>query len=58
MQVLEAKQMRQNISKTINKTLEERLVAQVAQDGKPLAIVGNKSTVAESSKKAKGVSGK
>lgn len=51
---MEAKQMRQNISKTINKTLEERLVAQVAQDGKPLAIVGNKSATAETSKKMKG----
>lgn len=55
-QIMEAKQMRKNISKTINKTLEDRLVSQVSQDGKPLAVLGRKA--AQEAKAEKAASGK
>lgn len=48
---MEAKQMRKNISKTINQTLEDRLVSQVSQDGKPLAIIGRKAAQESKSEK-------
>ena len=43
--------MRKNISKTINQTLEDRLVAQVSS-GQPMAIIGKKA--AEAAKQLKG----
>ncbi|KZS21209.1 Uncharacterized protein APZ42_011911 [Daphnia magna] len=55
-QIMEAKQMRKNISKTINQTLEDRLVSQVSQDGKPLAVIGRKA--AQEAKAEKGKKGK
>ena len=42
-QMMEAKQMRKNISKTINQTLEDRLVSQMSQDGRPLTVIGRKA---------------
>jgi len=46
-QIMEEKQMRKNISKTINKTLEDRLVSQVASDGRPLTLIGKNARKAE-----------
>ncbi len=37
--------MRKNISKTINQTLEDRLVSQVSQDGRPLTVIGRKAAL-------------
>lgn len=45
--------MRKNISKTINQTLEDRLVAQVAQDGKPMSVIGRKDAKEKTAKKGK-----
>ena len=42
-QMMEAKQMRKKSSKTINQTLEDWLVSQVSQDGRPLTVIGRKS---------------
>jgi len=50
---MEEDKMKKTISKTINQTLEERLVAQVSQDGKPLAVLGRKEAKAAQSKKGK-----
>jgi hypothetical protein len=50
---MEARQMRKNISKTINQTLEDRLVSQVSQDGKPLAVIGRKAAQEAKAEKAK-----
>jgi hypothetical protein len=44
---MEEKQMRKNISKTINKTLEDRLVSQMTQDGRPLTVIGKNARKAE-----------
>lgn len=52
-QIMEARQMRKNISKTINQTLEDRLVSQVSQDGKPLAVIGRKAAQEAKAEKAK-----
>ena len=48
---MEEDKMKKTISKTINQTLEERLVAQVSQDGKPMAVLGRKEAKAAQSKK-------
>ena len=47
--------MKQTISKTINKTLEDRLVAQVSQDGTghKMAVIGRKTDKADKAAKAK-----
>ena len=46
--------MRKNISKTINKTLEDRLVSQMTTDGRPLTIIGkNARTTEQEAKKGK-----
>lgn len=53
---MEEKQMRKNISKTINQTLEDRLVSQVSQDGRPMTVIGRKAAQeakAEKEKKGK-----
>ena len=52
-QIMEAKQMRKNISKTINQTLEDRLVSQVSQGGRPLTVIGRKATDEAKAEKAK-----
>ncbi len=48
--------MRKTISKTINKELEERLVAQVSGDGHAMSVIGRKA--AKEAKEAKAASSK
>ena len=52
---MEERKMKQTISKTINKTLEDRLVAQVSQDGTghKMAVIGRKTDKADKAAKAK-----
>ena len=52
-QIMEAKQMRKAISKTINKTLEDRLVSQVSSDGRPLHVIGKKAAQETNAEKGK-----
>merc|ERR1712137_343306 len=53
---IEADKMRKTISKTINKDLEERLVAQVSGDGHAMSVIGRKA--AKEAKEAKAASSK
>lgn len=52
-QIMEAKQMRKNISKTINQTLEDRLLSQVSNDGRPMSVIGRKAVDEAKAEKAK-----